>query len=174
MPDRPASRGYRLRAATVRDLPTLTQHRIAMFAEIRRTPPRLLTLHGRQYRRWVRPLLVHREVVAVVAERGDQPVASGCVWFQPSQPRILMPKTRTPYIMSMYTHPDHRGRGLATRIVRRLLAEARRRGYPRVTLHASDMGRGVYARLGFESTSEMRFWLDRTIERRMRLRPRRR
>ncbi|HYK93275.1 MAG TPA: GNAT family N-acetyltransferase [Thermoplasmata archaeon] len=172
MPSRRRQHGasiYRLRAATVRDLPTLVRHRLAMFADIRATASDLLARHGRTYRAWVRPLMARGEVVGVVAETPNgEVVASGCVWFQPTQPRVLMPRPRAPYIMSMYTQPDHRGHRIATRIVERLIREARRRRYPRVTLHASDQGRRVYARLGFEGTSEMRLWLDKRVERVMR------
>ena len=152
----------------------LVRHRIAMFADIHPQPTRLLEAHGRVYRRWARGRLTSGEMVGFIAETPDgTPVASGCLWFQPSQPRVLMPATSSPYILSMYTSPAHRGRGLATSIVRRLLAVARRHRCARVTLHASDAGRRVYERLGFEPTREMRLWLDRSIARRMGARPRR-
>ncbi len=112
-------------------------------------------------------MLRRASFVAIVAEGADhRPAASGCLWFQPSQPRVLMPQLETPYILSMYTAPGDRRRGLASQIVRRLIGEARRRGYPRVTLHASSQGKPVYERLGFEPTSEMRLWLDHRLARR--------
>jgi GNAT superfamily N-acetyltransferase len=55
----------------------------------------------------------------------------------------------------MFTEPDHRGRGLAARIVKEAIAWARKSGYPRLSLHASDMGKGVYHKLGFRATREM-------------------
>jgi hypothetical protein len=36
------------------------------------------------------------------------------------------------------------------------VAECRRRGLSRITLHASPFGRSVYRKLGFERTWEMR------------------
>jgi len=48
------------------------------------------------------------------------------------------------------THPDHRGRGLASRLVAVALAEARERGMRTSTLQASAMGEPVYRRLGYE------------------------
>ena len=140
-----------------------------MFADIRPTPRRLLAAHGDRYRRWARPLLAQGELVGIIAQTLEKrPVASGCVWFQPVQPRVLQPRTRVPYILSMFTDRRHRGRGLATAIVERLIAEARRRGYGWVTLHASDQGRPVYERLGFEPTREMRLLLDPRLRRRLR------
>ncbi len=138
-----------------------------MFRDLHDAPEADLTRHGRVYRRWIRPLMRGGHFLAEVAEERDgTPVASGCLWFQPSQPRVLMPRTETPYILSMYTVPAHRRHGLAKQIVRRLVAEARRRGYPRVVLHASVQGRPVYEGLGFEPTTEMRLWIDRRLARR--------
>jgi GNAT superfamily N-acetyltransferase len=165
---------YRLRPALPGDLAVLVRHRLAMFADIHPQPTRLLEAHGRVYRRWARARMRAGELVGFIAETPEgAPVASGCLWFQPSQPRVLLPATTSPYILSMYTSPAHRGRGLATTIVRRLLAVARRHRFARVTLHASDAGRRVYERLGFEPTREMRLWLDRSIARRMGSSPRR-
>lgn len=47
------------------------------------------------------------------------------------------------------THPDHRGRGLATGLLRRALREARDRGCETASLIATAAGRPVYERLGF-------------------------
>ncbi len=165
---RPPGPRYQLRWATLRDLDLLVAHRLAMFRDLHDVPEAALRDHGAQYRAWVRPRLKGGRFIGVIAEDSPQsPAASGCLWFQPSQPRVLIPGTATPYILSMYTAPEHRRRGLAARIVRRLIEEARRRRYPRVTLHASPMGRPVYEKLGFEATSEMRLWLDARLARRM-------
>jgi len=49
------------------------------------------------------------------------------------------------------THPDARGRGLATTISQHLVDWSRARGCTTVALDASDPGRPVYERLGFQS-----------------------
>ena len=48
------------------------------------------------------------------------------------------------------THPDHRGRGLASRLMAAALADARERGMRTSTLQASAMGEPVYRRLGYQ------------------------
>ena len=146
-----------------------------MWRDIRPHPEEVLAKHARDYRAWVRPLLARKEFVGVLAvDPSGTPVASGCVWFQVGQPRPGSSDRRRPYILSMYTHPDHRGRSLATRIVRKLIAICRAGKFGRVELHAAVMGRNVYRRLGFERTWEMRRWIDPKLARAHAQPPRRR
>ena len=51
-----------------------------------------------------------------------------------------------------------RGRGLATRLMRRALADARERGCTTTTLVATKMGRPVYARLGYRDLGRVQMW----------------
>ncbi len=79
--------------------------------------------------------------------------------MQPIQPHPKGRKRRQPYLMSMFTEPSFRGRGVASAIVDAAVEWSRVNGYPFVLLHASEMGRGVYERLGFERLWEMRLKL---------------
>ncbi len=76
--------------------------------------------------------------------------------MQPVQPRPGYKRGVQPYLLSMYTEPDFRGRGVASRIVEAAVDWTRAQGYPSVRLHASDMGRRVYQRLGFKRAWEMK------------------
>jgi RimJ/RimL family protein N-acetyltransferase len=73
-----------------------------------------------------------------------------------TQPNPWNPKGRTPYLLSMYTRPEARGRGVASAIVRAAIAWSTQHGHRIMRLHASAQGRGVYARFGFERSWEMR------------------
>lgn len=119
----------------------------------------------RVYRRWARQRLRTGKLVGWVAETADGRIVSGgCVWLRENQPRPGWNDGVVPYLLSMYTEPEFRGRGLATRVVREAVRWAKAQGYARMTLHASHIGRNVYERLDFRPTTEMR----------LRLRPRRR
>lgn len=161
-PRRPtAPPACRIRRATLADADLLVRHRLAMFSDLGGQSKRALARHGPRYLAWMAPRLVSGELVAWVAEDADRrPLGSGGLWFQPSQPRPMFDDERVPYILSIYTEPEARGRRIATAIVREAVRLAKRLGYARVTLHASPMGRGVYERLGFGSTTEMRYWID--------------
>ena len=152
---------WTVRRATARDIPTLVRHRRRMWIELRRYPERDLDRHDLVYARWVREGLATRTILAFVVEGPGRSVAgSGCLWLMPSQPRPgSLGRGRVPYILSMYTEPAHRRRGVATRLVREMVRWSRAHGYARVLLHASRFGRPVYERLGFEASSEMRLEL---------------
>jgi GNAT superfamily N-acetyltransferase len=110
---------------------------------------------------WFRRELGSGRLRGLIAEhRGATAVAGGFMWLQPRYPSPHFPQEETPWVFSMYTKPAHRRQGLAARIVATFAAEVRREGYTRVELAASEMGRPVYASLGFQSTDHMRLRWD--------------
>ncbi|MET0128877.1 MAG: GNAT family N-acetyltransferase, partial [Solirubrobacterales bacterium] len=56
------------------------------------------------------------------------------------------------------THPEHRGRGLASRLVSAALLDARERGLLSSSLQGSPMGRSIYTRLGYTTDFELRMY----------------
>lgn len=155
-----------LRPVRLSDANLLVEHRISMWRDIGGRRPSDLEQHRAVYRKWFRVNFRAGVVWGWVAVVGGRTAGSGLVWLQPSQPRPGEPRAQSPYILSMYTHPDHRGRGVASKIVRRLVDSCRKKGFERVTLHASPQGRPVYRRLGFERTYEMRRWVRKPPPRR--------
>lgn len=59
------------------------------------------------------------------------------------------------YVSDIVTLPAYRGRGLANRLVRRLLADAAKLGCRRSILTSSPMGHGLYRKLGFEEVTSL-------------------
>jgi GNAT superfamily N-acetyltransferase len=59
------------------------------------------------------------------------------------------------------TLKDHRGRGLARRLMHLALAEARDRGRRTSTLQATKLGAPVYERLGYETFGALEMWEHR-------------
>ena len=79
-----------------------------------------------------------------------------CPW--PANPKD--PCTERAVILNVYTEPEFRKRGIARQVMLTILAWAKGRGLRTVNLHASDEGRPLYEKLGFEATNEMRLRLD--------------
>ena len=153
----------RLRATTGRDLPTLVQHRRRMWEEIGGRTRAELDRADPAYRRWVvRETRAGRFLGFLVEDAKGRVAGTGAVWLQPAQPRPgRLSWLEMPYILSMYTEPEYRGRGVASRLVRAMVRWATRHGYRRIFLHASRLGRPVYEKLGFADGNEMRLDLPR-------------
>jgi GNAT superfamily N-acetyltransferase len=75
-----------------------------------------------------------------------------CSW--PANPKD--PCTERAMILNVYTEPEFRSRGIARQIMVTILDWAQQRGLRTINLHASDEGRSLYEKLGFEATNEMR------------------
>ena len=56
-------------------------------------------------------------------------------------------------ILNVWTHEDYRRQGLAYMLLKNIISEAKTKGVDRVSLTATDMGRLVYEKLGFENLS---------------------
>ncbi len=59
-------------------------------------------------------------------------------------------------VMWVATLPEHRGRGLASRLIQAALGDARARGLATTSLQASMLGRGVYEGIGYELVASLR------------------
>jgi GNAT superfamily N-acetyltransferase len=79
-----------------------------------------------------------------------------CPW--PANPKD--PCTERAVILNVYTEPEFRKRGIARQIMLTILAWVKEQGLRSVNLHASDEGRPLYEKLGFEATNEMRLRFD--------------
>ena len=56
-------------------------------------------------------------------------------------------------ILNVWTHEDYRRQGLAYMLLKNIISEAKTKGVDRISLKATDMGRLVYEKLGFEDLS---------------------
>jgi GNAT superfamily N-acetyltransferase len=79
--------------------------------------------------------------------------------LRPTVPRPGFKHQTQPFVLSMYTEPEWRGRGLAPLLAAEAVNWARKNGYKEILLHASQMGKRVYLRQGFSRTWEMRLQL---------------
>lgn len=144
------------RSATAADLPTLVEHRRRMWEAMGGLAAGAPDPTGPMYGEWAARLLREGRLAAWVVDGPDGPVASGCVYLQEVHPRPGHPGPWCPYLLSMFTEPAWRGKGLARAIVQEALAWSRRHGQTRLALHASDAGRHLYESLGFAASPEMR------------------
>jgi GNAT superfamily N-acetyltransferase len=105
--------------------------------------------------------------------RGHMSEGRGAVWAVEQQERIIgiaagyMPKNHRSaivlseqlYICNVYVKPEFRRKGIAKALTLHAVAWAREKGCQVVRLRTSDMGRPLYASVGFETSNEMELFL---------------
>ncbi len=163
---RTGSATFRVRRAALRDLPALVGQRRAMWKEIGTKERRMLDKADRIYGRWARTRMKNGSLMGWIAEDQGRVIGGGCVWLQPIQPMPGYDRMLQPYLLSMYTEPKARGRGVASSIVDAAAEWARKNRFPLLRLHAAEMGRGVYSKRGFKRGWEMRLRLSKPRQRR--------
>jgi GNAT superfamily N-acetyltransferase len=147
---------FTVRKATLKDLPILVHQRRAMWRDLGARQQRELDRADKIYQRWARSRMKSGSLMGWVAEDGGKVLGGGCVWLQPVQPRPGYDLMIQPYLLSMYTEPRSRGLGVASGVVKKALEWCRSNGFAQLRLHASEMGRKVYLKHGFQRTWEMR------------------
>ena len=106
-----------------------------------------------QLREWRRgPGAAH---AAFVAREDGAVVGAAWVALLPRVPRPGMLSRVSGDIQSVFVLPSHRGRGIASALVRTALGHAEERGAARTTVHASPRAIPVYERLGFAGSPKL-------------------
>jgi GNAT superfamily N-acetyltransferase len=149
-------RPYRVRLATKKDISTLAEQRHRMFMDMHSPAKKEMDVHDKAFPEWARREMRAKRLISFLVETEDgKVVGGGSLWLREVQPYPGFKGGKTPYLMSVYTEPGHRGKGVATMILRRAIAWSKLRGYPSISLHASKMGRPLYEKFGWKQSSEM-------------------
>jgi GNAT superfamily N-acetyltransferase len=148
---------YRLRTATVEDAPVLAYHRRAMFEAMGILPADEVRPLEAATRAYLERAIAEGAYHGWVVELDGTVVAGGGLQLRPLVPRPGYTRGQAEgLIVSMWTEPAHRRRGLARQVLEAILAWTGANGVRRLTLHASDDGRPLYQLYGFKGTNEMR------------------
>jgi len=149
---------YTIRPATLADIPHIVEHRAAMFRDM--GIPAQFDEMAIETAAWLREAIPSKTYRAWVAESSNGEVAAGgglIVIPWPPGPMTMDP--RCGFIFNVYTHPLHRKRGLARRLMDAMHDWCRGEGIDRVVLNASVFGKPLYEAMGYVTTNEpmMRF-----------------
>jgi GNAT superfamily N-acetyltransferase len=147
---------FKVRTGTSRDIKELTRQRHGMFEDMHTQTKKDLKIHDGAFPRWVKRQMKAKRFVAFLVETNDgRVVGGGSLWMRDVQPYPGFAGGRVPYLMSMYTDPSFRGKGIGSMVVRHAIAWCRHHGYQSISLHASKMGRPLYEGMGWKRSNEM-------------------
>jgi GNAT superfamily N-acetyltransferase len=116
------------------------------------------------FRNQLRGWLVTGQCRGLVLEDEGRVVASVLMLLKETVPTPVSPLAVRGYLFNVYTDPSHRRRGLAARLTDAALDLARELGIEIMELHASLEAEGLYQRMGFVPTSEMRLVMSSGIK----------
>ena len=153
-----------LRPSTLADLETHVAHRIALFRDMEMGSEEGLTRMAEAFRSQLRGWLVTGQCRGLLVEEGGRIVASVLMLLKDTVPTPVTPLSVRGYLFNVYTEPSHRRRGMAARLTDAALVLARNLGIEIMELHASLEAEGLYQRMGFAPTSEMRLVMGAGIK----------
>ena len=140
----------RYRKAAVSDIPDLARIRKIQLQDEGQSPE---TDMDKELIGYFEDRMSSGDLVEWVAEdKHGEIIATAAIVFMDFPPAFTNPTGRKGYIANMYTADRYRGQGIATDLIKKLEQEARNRGITKLVLHASEMGRKVYARIAFAET----------------------
>ena len=98
------------------------------------------------------------DFTAYLAEDGHKTVATVFMVRLEKPASVHFLSGSTCYLMNVYTMPEYRRRGIASRILDRLISDAKSEGITCIDLSSTPMGKPVYLKKGFSErgNTEMR------------------
>ena len=146
-----------IRPATVNDIPDLVRLRRTMFESMGYEDPAQLAAADQAAAAYFAAAIPRGEFYGWLAVAADgQAVGSGGAVVDRHPPGPSNLSGQSGYIMNVSTMPGYRRQGIARQMMQAILQWLSERGIGKVTLHATEIGRPLYAQLGFVESNEMR------------------
>lgn len=97
--------------------------------------------------------IIEESFISWIALKDGKIIATSGLSFYKVPPSYKCPEGRVAYIMNMFTFPDYRNRGIGTKLFELIVSEAKSRGYKKITLNATMMGKPLYEKYGFKDVN---------------------
>lgn len=89
---------------------------------------------------------------AVLAEEDGRCIGTAIAFYYLSVPSSRNHTGKNAYITSVFVEPEYRRRGIASEMLRQIVAQAQAYGCVNIMLTATEMGKSLYETLGFIQT----------------------
>jgi len=144
------------RRANINDVESLVDFRVRflneLYGHLENDETEILR---RSLGKYFREAIPSRSFVAWLAECDGKIVGTSgmVVWQMPARYGGLE-SGKLGYVLNMYTVPEARGKGICTRLLNRLIREAKSLGLKYLHLHASEEGMSIYRKAGFSESNQ--------------------
>jgi GNAT superfamily N-acetyltransferase len=152
---------YHTRPAIQSDIPALLEARRGMFADMGEADAPGREEGEARLAEWLAEGMADGSAGGWIAEDAAGRWIGGLsVSHEKSVPSRHNLSGRSSYLFGLWVRPEHRRRGVASALVQAATVAAREAGEGAVTLYASEFGRPLYERLGFEAAPAMRLFFE--------------
>ena len=145
------------RKACAGDIDALTEIRITFLREV--NGARLGLVKDRllqENRLYFQQAILDGTFVAWLAFDGSSIIGTSGLTLYQVPPSCSCINGKIGYISNIYTLPGYRNQGIASRLLKSSMEEAKARGCTKIVLNATDMGRPLYEKIGFvDAENEM-------------------
>lgn len=95
---------------------------------------------------------INYDFIAVLAEIDNKVLSTAflAISEKPANPTFITGKTGT--LLNVLTYPEYRRMGIATKIMSKIIDEAKQLGVSSIDLSATENGKPLYEKLGFVQT----------------------
>ena len=142
---------YIYKKCGLEDIDLLTVMRVLVLVAANRLPKETdmsqVEKHSREY---YKKALADGSHTAYLVFDGDKVIGTGGISYYSVMPTFYNVSGRKAYVMNMYTDPAYRRQGVAIKTLDLLVKDSLSRGVEQIGLEATDMGRPLYERYGFE------------------------
>ena len=152
---------FTLRPASQDDTDILVAARRHMYEDMGETNAESLGIADARFASWLREHLHDGQVLGYIAQTSDGAwLGALSAHVEDVCPSMGNPTGRQHYLFGLWVRPESRRSGVGTALVVEAVDRAKADGAGAVLLMASDHGRLVYERLGFEAAPAMRLFFD--------------
>ena len=142
---------FHYRKANINDIDILTRMRISMLCEETDFTDEFKEILRMNTEKYIAQGLQDTSFIAWVAVSGEEIIAMSGLTIYTLPPNDWCPTGKTAYIGNMYTLPDFRKQGIASKLFSIIIEEVKGMGCERIILNATDSGRPIYEKFGFEN-----------------------
>lgn len=145
---------FNLRKADISDLELLTEVRITVLRAANKLDASadMTEVFSSTYE-YYKTALTDGTHTSYLVFNNDKVIGAGSICYYSVMPTCCNPAGKKAYVMNMYTAPEYRRKGIALCVLDKLVKEAFDRGVTDIGLEATDMGRPLYEKYGFEGAS---------------------
>lgn len=139
----------KIRKAEISDLEALVELRLAYLHEdLGQLSAEVEEKVIAQLKEYV-PKYIDSIFTAFIAETGGRAVSTAFMSIAERPANPFMLTGRTALVQNVFTYPEYRRKGIATLVLKELIAEAKRQNISYIELSATADGKPVYKKLGF-------------------------